>query len=65
MIMIMIRRGANDNGLLCENFFGRNNSYETFSKIAKLKYEDLFVRNGTKTLNSVNIEFDLNLTLVT
>jgi len=61
----LIRRGRNDNGLLCENFFGRNNSFETFSKIAKLKYEDFFVRNGTKTLNSVNIEFDLNLTLVT
>jgi hypothetical protein len=44
----LIRRGANDNGLLCENFFGRNNSYETFSKLAKLKYKDFFVRNGTK-----------------
>jgi hypothetical protein len=60
----LIRRGANENGLLCENFFGRNNSFETFSKIAKLKYED-FLRNGAKTLHSVNIEYDLNLSLVT
>jgi hypothetical protein len=29
----LIRRGENENGLLCENFFGRNNSFETFSKI--------------------------------
>jgi hypothetical protein len=29
------------------------------------KYEDFFVRNGTKTLHSVNLEYDLNLSLVT
>jgi hypothetical protein len=56
----LIRRGANDNGLLCENFFGRNNMFQTFSKIANLKYK----RNGTKTLHSVNIEYNLNLSLV-
>jgi hypothetical protein len=61
----LIRRGERDNGLLCENFFGRNNSFETFSKIAKLKYEDFFGRNGTKTLHSVNMEYDLNFSLVT
>jgi hypothetical protein len=61
----LIRRGENDNGLLCENFFGRHNTFETFSKIAKLKYEDFFVRNGSKTLHSVNLEYDLNLSLVT
>jgi len=40
----LIRRGRNDNGLLCENFFGRNKPFDTFVKIAKLKFEDFFVR---------------------
>jgi hypothetical protein len=61
----MFKRSRNDNGILCENFFGRNNSYETFCKIAKLKFEDFFELNTPKSLDNLNLEFGLNFTLVT
>jgi hypothetical protein len=57
------RRGRNDDRMLCERFFGNN--FVELEKIAKLKYEDFFTRRATKTLDEVNREFNLNLTLVT
>jgi hypothetical protein len=59
----LIRRGRNDNGLLCENFFGRNKPFDTFVKIAKLKFEDFFVRNGPKSLHQINVELGLDFSL--
>jgi hypothetical protein len=58
-----IRRGRRDNGLLCENFFGRNLTFETFGKIAKLRYEDFFNRNGPKSLHQVNADQGLDFNL--
>ncbi|MFO0002440.1 MAG: hypothetical protein ACK559_15025, partial [bacterium] len=55
-----IRRGRRDNGLLCENFFGRNCTLETFKKIAKLKYEDFFNRHGPKSLHQLNTDQGLD-----
>jgi hypothetical protein len=60
----LIKRGRNDNGILCEGFFGRNNTFETFEKVAKLKFEDFFVRNGTKTLHNLNLDYNLDFSLV-
>jgi hypothetical protein len=58
------RRGRNDNGILCERFFGNN--YEELRKISKLKFEDFFVRrNVPKSLDELNREFSTNFTLVT
>ncbi len=59
-----IRRGRRDNGLLCENFFGRDCTFETFSKIAKLKHKDFFTRNDAKSLHQLNIDQGLDFTLV-
>jgi hypothetical protein len=59
----LFRRGRNDDGLLCERFFGKN--YGELCKIAKLKFEDFFTRRGTKTLDELNREYDLNFSLVT
>jgi hypothetical protein len=59
----LFRRGRNDDGLLCERFFGNN--FGELCKIAKLKFEDFFTPRGTKTLDELNREFDLNFTLVT
>jgi hypothetical protein len=49
--------------MLCERFFGNN--YGELEKIAKLKFEDFFNRRAPKTLDEINREFSLNLTLVT
>jgi hypothetical protein len=58
------RRGRNDNGILCERFFGNN--YEELRKISKLKFEDFFVRrNVPKSLDELNREFSINFMLVT
>ncbi len=57
-------RGANDNGLLCENFFGRNATFLTLSKIAKIRLEDLLIRDRVKSLDEINEDLGLNLTLV-
>jgi len=58
-------RGANDGGLLCEKFFGRNVAFATLSKIAKIRLEDLLIRDRVKSLDEVNEDLGLNLTLVT
>jgi hypothetical protein len=39
--------------------------YNLNKKLAKLRFEDFFVRGGTKSLNDINLEFDINLSLVT
>ncbi len=58
------RRGRNDNGILCERFFGNN--YKELRKISKLKFEDFFVqRDVPKSLDELNREFSTNFTLVT
>jgi hypothetical protein len=63
------RRGRNDNGLLCERFFGFNrldpNSEIELRKIALLKFENFFSHGGAKTLDEINREYDLNFNLVT
>ncbi len=58
------RRGRNDNGILCERFFGNN--YEELRKISKLKFEDFFVRRDVpKSLDELNREFSTTFALVT
>jgi hypothetical protein len=57
-------RSQNDRGLICENFFGRHLGFAFFEKIAKLRLEDLMTRGGLKSLDDINNEYDLNLTLV-
>jgi hypothetical protein len=59
------RRGRGDAGILCENFFGTRNNLEQNKILAKLKYEDFFVRGRPKSLEDLNTEFDLNFSLVT
>jgi hypothetical protein len=61
----MFRRSRDDNRLLCEGFFGRDTSFEEMSRIAKLQYNDLFTRGRPKSLHDVNLEFNVNFTLVT
>jgi hypothetical protein len=60
----MFKRGRNDNGILDENFFGNNRSFADFQQIAKLKFDDFFVRGRPKSLHQTNmdsgVEFDLN-----
>jgi hypothetical protein len=59
-------RGRNDGRLLCERFFGFNlNDHLELRKIAKLKFEDFFVRRAAKSLDEINREFGLNFTLIT
>jgi len=57
------RRGRNDDGILCERFFGNN--YKDLRKISKLKFEDFFVRCLPKSLDEINREFSINFNLVT
>jgi hypothetical protein len=60
------RRGRNDERILCERFFGLNgNDHLELRKLAKLKYEDFFVRRAAKSLDELNREYELNFTLVT
>jgi hypothetical protein len=61
----MFQRSRNDAGILDEAFFGRDTGYDDLVKIAKLKFEDLFVRGGPKSLFETIREFDINLSLVT
>jgi hypothetical protein len=60
----MFVRGREDDGLLCENFFRRNNNTETMQKIAKIRLEDLLTRGGIKMLYQINMELEINFTLV-
>jgi exonuclease III len=59
------RRGRNDNGILCENFFGARGNFDLCAKLAKLKFEDFFIRGGPKSLADLNNDYDLNFSLVT
>jgi len=59
----LFRRGRDDGRMLCEGFFG--NDFEELKKIAKLKFEDFFVRRAAKSLDELNREFQTNFTLVT
>jgi hypothetical protein len=61
----MFKRGRNDNGLLDENFFGRNLSFETYSKIACLKFDDFFTNGRQKTLDQLCDDSGVNFSLVT
>jgi hypothetical protein len=61
----MFKRGRNDNGILCENFFGRQNSYEFFKKISELKFEDFFERGRARSLDNFNNSQNLEISLVT
>jgi len=61
----LIRRGQDDNGLLCENFFGVQNTYSYFEKIARLQICDIWERGGMKSLDSINLETELNFSLLT
>jgi hypothetical protein len=61
----MFQRSRNDDGILDEVFFGRDTGYDELKKIAKLKFEDMFVRGGPKSLFETNREFGINLSLVT
>ncbi len=60
----MFKQGRNDNGILDENFFGNHRTFEELQKIARLGFDDFFVRGRPKTLHQLNldtgIEFDLN-----
>jgi hypothetical protein len=60
----MFKRGRNDNGIMDEKFFGNNRSFAELQLIAKLKFDDFFVRGRPKSLNQINldsgVEFDLN-----
>jgi len=58
------KRGRNDPGILCEQFFGHNTAFETRTKLAKLKFEDFFERGGPKSLENLNREYELNFSLV-
>jgi len=59
------RRGRNDNGILCENFFGARGNHALCTKLASLKFENFFVRGGPKSLAELNNDYDLNFSLVT
>jgi hypothetical protein len=61
----IFRRSRVDNGLLCERFFGTRNDFNMNKKLSVLKYADFFIRGGPKSLEDINMEFSLNLTLVT
>ncbi len=50
------RRGRNNNGILCENFFGARGNYDLCTKLAKLKFEDFFIRGGPKSLADLNTD---------
>jgi len=61
----LITRNRNDKALLCEKFFGFENERTIIPKIAKLKYDDFFVRRRPKSLHEINQEFGINLSLNT
>jgi hypothetical protein len=61
----MFKRGRNDNGLLDENFFGCNLSFDDYKKIACLKFEDFFTNGRQKTLDQLCDDTGINFSLVT
>lgn len=60
----IFQRGRNDNGILDEAFFGNNLSYDDFTKLSRLKLDDFFIRNRPKSLHETNLEYGINLSLV-
>ena len=60
----LFTRGRNDNGLLNENFFGLDKSFEFFAKISKIKFEDFFERGRPKSLDNLNRESGVDFTLI-
>jgi hypothetical protein len=59
----LFKRGNRDNNILCENFFGRNNDFQYFAKIARVRLEDILIGQQMKSLDEINDSLDLNLTL--
>jgi hypothetical protein len=59
----LFKRGNRDNNLLCENFFGRNNDFQYFTKIARIRLEDLLIGRQMKSLDEINDSLDVNFTL--
>jgi hypothetical protein len=57
-------RGRRDPGLLCRQFFGRNTTNELLEKIALIRLEDITDRNGIKTLDQLNMDVNINFSLV-
>jgi hypothetical protein len=60
-----VKRGRDDNGLLCENFFGREIPVLEFEKIAKITMGDLLVRGNLKSLDAISDELGVNFSLAT
>jgi hypothetical protein len=62
----IFKRGRNDNGILCNNFFRLENTFEQLEKIAKLKFEDFFNQAGApRSLQEINLDFNIDLSLAT
>jgi hypothetical protein len=59
----LFKRGIRDNNILCENFFGRNNDFQYFAKIARIRLEDILIGQQMKSLDEINDSLDLNFTL--
>jgi hypothetical protein len=59
------RRSREDAGLLRKNFFDIRNNVAMLSIIAKLKFEDFFIRNRPKSMDNLNVEYGLDINLVT
>jgi hypothetical protein len=57
-------RGRRDPGLLCRQFFGRNTTNDLLEKIALIRLEDITERNGIKTLDQLNMDVNINFSLV-
>jgi hypothetical protein len=59
----LFKRGIRDNNIVCENFFGRNNDFQYFAKIARIRLEDILIGQQMKSLDEINDSLDLNFTL--
>jgi hypothetical protein len=61
----IFKRGRGDDGILDENFFGRNYTFEDFKKIACITYDDFFSNGRQKTLDMLCDDTGINFNLVT
>jgi hypothetical protein len=61
----IFKRGRGDDGILDENFFGRNYTFEDFKKIACITFEDFFINGRQKTLDMLCDDTGINFNLVT
>jgi hypothetical protein len=59
----MFKRGNRDDNILCENFFGRQNNYQYFAKIAKIRLEDLLIGRNMRSLDEINENLGVEFTL--